>query len=116
MYVATKLNADNDLNGNPRRLYIVERVDQVESLNAEGYRNINFHTTRLAIIDEGYEGIQALKSRFPKAALLSTQVTISATEYKYFINVMKRMEKANKDLEEMIDHDANFARLLNQTV
>lgn len=64
------MNANNDKNGNPRRLFLATTT------------NSEYHPTLLRIeaIDEGYEGIHAVMVRHP-GALYVTVIEISVSEY-----------------------------------
>lgn len=65
---AVKLNAGNDRNGNPRRLYLVTTKHQ------------SGHATVKAI-DEEYLGIAALHNQFPNCEVVA-DIDTTPTEYK----------------------------------
>lgn len=86
MIVAMKLSAPNDTNGNPRRLYIVNEI------NDSGYAE------RLDVIDEGYAGRAALTNKYPDAVLLQQEITVAAAEYKKWIKVGENDKKLRDEL------------------
>lgn len=75
MFVAVKLSAPNTNYGNPRRLYVVSKV----SADSQ-------YSERVAVIDEEYLGIQALKKEYPDAVLLQ-EINVSPAEYKRWLKV-----------------------------
>lgn len=74
MHIAIHLNAGNDTNGNPRRLYVVYSVAERES-------------ELMAVIREGYSGVRALRERFPDAVLLSGAIQVTAKEYRSYLGM-----------------------------
>ncbi|MMZ46561.1 hypothetical protein D1872_81790 [compost metagenome] len=99
--VATKLSTKNDKNGNPRRLYIVTAIDP---------QNLHHGGERLDIIEEGYEGLAALRNKYP-SALLTQEIEVAPSEYKRWKQVKKADDKnreeaakeAAKSKEEMFE-------------
>jgi hypothetical protein len=66
---AVHLNAGNDVNGNPRRLFVV--YDTETGAIKE-------------VIDEGYSGKRDLFTRYPKIAC-GSEIEISPKEYKWLL-------------------------------
>jgi hypothetical protein len=76
-YVAIRLDAPRDINGNPRRVYLV--IDPLSGGSTEGQHIID-------TIDEGYEGRSALTSRYPGAKYLFS-VKVTTQEYKTWLKL-----------------------------
>lgn len=70
--LAVKLNARNDVNGNPRRLFLV--------MDSEGI---------IDAVEEGYLGIGALDNRYHGCPVLET-LYITPGEYKRFIRLYSK--------------------------
>ena len=66
------LCAKNDLNGNPRRLYVMS--------NEEG--------KYIAAWDEGYKGSDAVPGEFRKDAYLSQRFDVTVTEYNKLLRTL----------------------------
>lgn len=79
MIVAIKVSTKNDVNGNPRRAYIVNKVH-------------GEYAERLAVIDEDYWGMQALRKQYPDAILLQ-EIEVAPAEYRKWIKVGINDEK-----------------------
>lgn len=75
MITAIKLSTTNDTNGNPCRLWVVNEL-AVDGKN-QPYSN------RLAVIEEGYEGLKALRKHYPDA-IVTEQLFVSPKEYKTY--------------------------------
>lgn len=73
-YVATHCKAPNDVNGNPRRLFMVSEVMENGS-------------DLVAVLDEGYNGNDAFRKYYPEAVML-TSIEISAKEYKRLLKLI----------------------------
>lgn len=86
-----KLSAPNDVNGNPRRLYIVHETNAL---------NPDVGATRKAIIFEGYNGNSEVRSRYPMACP-TTEIEINGAEYKRWKQVKNAQEKGEE--EEVIE-------------
>lgn len=73
MRIAQRIKAPNDVNGNPRRAYLIYKVTHDKYAKLE------------AVYDEGYAG---MGEKYPDAIFLVT-IDVSATEYKAFIKIGK---------------------------
>ena len=69
--IANKINAGNDVNGNPRRAYIVQEI----------LENTNYAST-IDVIDEGYEGSTALFNKYPDVRWSGLEVPTTVKAYK----------------------------------
>ena len=76
MLTATHCMAENDVNGNPRRLYIIQEV-----LEGQDYSRL------VAVIDEDYNGPNAFRKQYPEAIRM-LDITISAKEYKNLLKLI----------------------------
>jgi hypothetical protein len=72
--IAIKLSTTNDANGNPRRCYVVLH-DGVRFGVPTGYPGIE------AVIDEGYEGIRALRDAYPSIVDTAAEFDVPVREY-----------------------------------
>lgn len=83
LLVVVKLSAPNDNNGNPRRLFIVKKIDS---------ENPHFSGERVEIIDEGYRGNAAYRESYPGAIFIG-EYEISASTYRHWMQVKRNDEK-----------------------
>lgn len=71
--IAIHICAPNDANGNPQRAYAVLHGDEV-----------------IAVIDEGYDGEQAVARDFPRAAgvvqFVPERINVSPEEYRRWLS------------------------------
>jgi hypothetical protein len=74
--IAIHLNAGNDRNGNPRRLFLI----------------LNEKATIVRAIDEGYEGTQALVPEFASVPV-SQQIPTTYKEYRYLLKQFSKPRK-----------------------
>lgn len=80
--VATKLITKADSNGNPRKLFIVEKHDLERN-----------HQQRIDIIDIGYEGNSAVLKKYPTARISITEIVVTPSEFKRWIRVRDAADK-----------------------
>ena len=69
-YIATRLRAPNDRNGNPRRLFLV--------VSTKDGNLVGVH-------DEGYKGRDCVPTEYREAARMAYTVDIGASEYKEWL-------------------------------
>ena len=77
--VATKITTKNDVNGNGRRLWVINEIVH------DGIRAP--HSNRVGIIEEGYEGTKAIKT---------TEFYVAPSEYNVYLKAKKEMDKIKK--------------------
>jgi len=68
--IANKLNAGNDRNGNPRRVFVV----------------VGEHGGILEVIDEGYSGDAPLAKKYPMINLCIVEFSTTPKEYRWLLN------------------------------
>lgn len=77
MFVYNKICTENTTYGNPRRLYVVRKIE-------DG----NPYSELVAVIEEGYNGKERLNELFPQAVELDTY-NVPVKEYRRYKNLGK---------------------------
>jgi hypothetical protein len=75
-YITTK----NDINGNPRRAYIINEIDLKDT---QPYQYI------IDVLDEGYNGKSIVTDNYPDCFFNGYQINVQPSEYNQYIKIGK---------------------------
>jgi hypothetical protein len=84
---ATYITAKHDINGNPRRAYIINEIDTESKYSS-------YHI--IDVIDEGYNGKNAVSVTYPNCLFSGYQIQVSPSEYNQYIKIGVAKRKENK--------------------